>query len=355
MPNIFPLIRPFIHALEAEKAHNVTISALKAGFGRFFSSHNHYPALASDVMGLHFPNPIGIAAGFDKNADVIVPVINMGFGFAEAGTVTPMPQDGNPKPRLFRLPEDRAVINRFGFNNEGLAYFKNKLKQVKTEAPFGANVGANKTSEDKTADYVKGIEELYGLSSYFTVNISSPNTPGLRALQSREALTELVVRVLEAREEKMKNGMQRIPIVVKIAPDLLEEDIADIAHIALNTDIDGLIVSNTTIERPETLKSNNKGEAGGLSGAPLMDKATDVLAAMYKATNGTVPLIGVGGIASGHDAYRKIRAGASLIQLYSALVYEGPGLVTRIKDEMAVLLEKDGFKSISEAIGADHH
>lgn len=354
MPNIFPFIRPFIHALEAEKAHNVTISALKAGFGRFFSRHTYYPSLASDVMGLHFPNPVGIAAGFDKNADVIVPVINMGFGFAEAGTVTPKPQDGNPKPRLFRLSEDRAVINRFGFNNEGLAYFKNKLEQVKTDAPFGANVGANKTSEDKTADYVKGIEELYGLSSYFTVNISSPNTPGLRALQSREALTELVERVLDARDRKIQDGMKRIPIVVKIAPDLLEEDIADIAHIALNTDIDGLIVSNTTTERPESLKSAHKGEAGGLSGAPLMDQATDVLAAMYKATNGTVPLIGVGGIASGLDAYRKIRAGASLVQLYSALVYEGPGLVTRIKNEMAALLEKDGFKSISEAVGADH-
>ena len=354
MPNIFPFIRPFIHALEAEKAHNVTISALKAGFGSLFGSSGNHPSLATEVMGLRFSNPVGIAAGFDKNAEVIDPVLNLGFGFAEAGTVTPEPQDGNPKPRLFRLPEDRAVINRFGFNNEGLVYFKNQLKKVKTNAPFGANVGANKTSEDKTADYVKGVEELYGLSAYFTVNISSPNTPGLRALQSREALTELVERVLEAREAKTQSGMKRIPIVVKIAPDLLEEDITDIAHIALNTDIDGLIVSNTTIERPESLQNPHKGEAGGLSGAPLMDKATDVLSAMYKATSGTVPLIGVGGIANGADAYRKIRAGASLVQLYSALVYEGPGLVTRIKNEMAVLLEKDGFTSIGEAVGADH-
>ncbi len=354
MPNIFPLLRPFIHALDAEKAHNATISALKSGLGGLFGSSGNPKILQTTVFGITFPNPVGIAAGFDKNADVIAPVHKLGFGFAEAGTVTPEPQEGNPKPRLFRLKEDKAVINRFGFNNNGLAYFKAQLEKLHTNAPYGANVGANKTTEDKTADYVKGIEELYGLSTYFTVNISSPNTPGLRALQSREALTELVERVVAARTKKTNAGADYIPIVVKIAPDLTPEDIEDIAYIALNTNIDGLIVSNTTIERPESLQNKHKNEIGGLSGLPLMNKATEILAAMYKATGGKVPLIGVGGIANGADAYSKIRAGASLVQLYSALVYEGPGLVNTIKTDLVKLLEKDGFNSIEDAVGADH-
>lgn len=356
MIDLFPLVKPVLHAFNAETAHNLTISSLRLGLDGLVGRPSDDPILASKAFGLSFPNPIGLAAGFDKNAETIGAAQKIGFGFVEAGTVTPKPQAGNEKPRLFRLTPDRAVINRFGFNNKGLAYFSRRLAKLNPgEAkPFGANVGANKTTEDKTDDYVTGIRKLYGLSDYFTVNISSPNTPGLRALQSREALEELVERVLKTRQEKIDAGAPYIPILVKIAPDLTQDDIADIAHVALNSRIDGLIVSNTTIMRPDRLKSELADEMGGLSGVPLMEPSTKILADMYKATEGKVSLIGVGGVSSGMDAYRKIRAGASLVQLYSALVYEGPGLVTRIKNELVELLNKDGFASVSAAIGADH-
>ncbi|MFC4346616.1 quinone-dependent dihydroorotate dehydrogenase [Kordiimonas lipolytica] len=355
MINLFPLARPFIHALDPEKAHNLTISALKAGITGCFGSAADDPVLATEAFGLKFSNPVGLAAGFDKNADAVMGAQKMGFGFTEAGTVTPKPQAGNDKPRLFRLSEDRAVINRFGFNNEGLDYFEKQLKALPaTRQPVGANVGANKDAEDRTADYVTGINRLYGLSDYFTVNISSPNTPGLRALQSKAALEDLIGRVLEARATQIKGGKPYIPMLVKIAPDLLEADIADIADIALNTEIDGLIVSNTTITRPDTLVSSQKGETGGLSGAPLMSLSTETLSAMYQATDGKVPLVGVGGIASGRDAYAKIKAGASLVQLYSMLVYEGPALVHRVKKDLAALLKADGFNSVGEAVGSSH-
>ncbi|MBL4639076.1 MAG: quinone-dependent dihydroorotate dehydrogenase [Kordiimonadaceae bacterium] len=353
--DLFPLVKPLLHALDAERAHTLTISALKAGLASLIATGKDPASLHTEVFGLSFSNPIGMAAGFDKNADVITPTHNLGFGFAEAGTVTPEPQVGNEKPRLFRLIEDQAVINRFGFNNNGLSYFAQRLQKLKTGGkPFGANVGANKTSEDKTADYVTGVESLYGLSDYFTVNISSPNTPGLRSLQSKEALSDLVDRVLKARQRKIDEGMPRIPILVKIAPDLMRQDITDIAEIARTTDIDGLIVSNTTITRPDSLKSTNRNQMGGLSGSPLMALATSALSKIYVATEGQVPLIGVGGIATGADAYAKIRAGASLVQLYSALVYQGPALVRHIKADLAACLEKDGFKNVSDAVGADH-
>ena len=356
MIDLFPLIRPFIHSFDAERAHNLTISALKIGQSGLFGQSSDPSILNTHVFGLTFSNPVGLAAGFDKNAEVISAAHKMGFGFTEAGTVTPKPQTGNEKPRLFRLNEDHAVINRFGFNNKGLEHFAKGLKKCVPgkEKPFGANVGANKNTEDKTEDYVAGIHALYGLSDYFTVNISSPNTPGLRALQSQKALTDLINRVLEARTNEIEKGKNYIPILVKIAPDLTHDDITDISHIALNTAIDGLIVSNTTIMRPADLKSRHKEEMGGLSGAPLMKPATKILAEVYKETKGKVPLIGVGGITSGADAYAKIRAGASLVQLYSALVYEGPGLVDRIKKELSKLLTKDGFVSVSDAVGADH-
>jgi len=355
MLNLFPLARPFVHALDPEKAHNLTISALKHGITGCFGVGSDDAVLATEVFGLKFSNPVGLAAGFDKNADAVMGAQKMGFGFTEAGTVTPKPQAGNDKPRLFRLSEDRAVINRFGFNNEGLDYFEKKMKALPSKRqPVGANVGANKDADDRTADYVTGINRLYGLSDYFTVNISSPNTPGLRALQSKAALEDLIGRVLEARAAQVAKGKAYIPMLVKIAPDLLEADIADIADLALNTGIDGLIVSNTTITRPDTLKSAHKGETGGLSGAPLMNLSTETLAAMYQATGGKVPLMGVGGIASGQDAYAKIKAGASLVQLYSMLVYEGPALVHRVKRELATLLKADGFNHVAEAVGCDH-
>lgn len=353
--DLFPLIRPIVHAVDAEKAHNLTVACLKFGLNGLIGKSKDPKNLQTEVFGLHFPNPVGLAAGFDKNAEVIAAAHKLGFGFAEAGTVTPKPQAGNEKPRLFRLKQDKAVINRFGFNNKGLDYFSEGLKRLSPgNRPFGANVGANKTSDDKTADYVTGIETLYGLADYFTVNISSPNTPGLRALQSKEALSDLVSRVLAARQSQLDKGQSYMPILVKIAPDLTSDDIADIADIALNSDIDGLIVSNTTITRPASLGDTQKDETGGLSGAPLMAPSTRVLHKVYEATKGQVPLVGVGGISSGADAYAKIRAGASLVQLYSALVYEGPGLVNQIKRELAVLLEKDGFAAVSDAVGADH-
>lgn len=355
MLNLFPIIKPFIFMMDPEKAHNFTIKLLKAGLSPVMFKGSDDPCLKTKVMGMDFPNPVGLAAGFDKNAEVMDAMLGEGFGFVEAGTVTPEPQPGNPLPRLFRLKEDKAVINRFGFNNEGLSVFGDRLKKRQhKKGVVGANVGANKESQDRTADYVTGVEKLYGLSDYFTVNISSPNTPGLRALQSKDSLQDLVDRVIAARTNAVKAGAASIPIVIKVAPDLLDQDKADIADIALNSDIDGLIVSNTTIERPDSLQSEHKGEGGGLSGSVLMEPSTQVLSDIYKLTEGRVPLIGVGGIASGADAYRKIRAGASLVQVYSMLVYEGTGLVTQIKKDLTKLLKQDGFSSIAEAVGADH-
>jgi len=353
--DLFPFVKPFVHTLDAERAHTLTIAALKMGLDGKIGQMKDPENLRTTVFGLSLDNPVGLAAGFDKNADVIAPCQAMGFGFTEAGTVTPQPQAGNEKPRLFRLKEDKAVINRFGFNNKGLEYFAHSLGKLSpgSSKPFGANVGANKATDDKTDDYVKGIRALYGLADYFTVNISSPNTPGLRALQSRSALTDLIKRVLEAREAEMASGKAYMPILIKIAPDLTSDDITDIAEIALTTDIDGLIVSNTTIMRPADLKSQHRLEMGGLSGAPLMEPSTKILGEIYTATEGKVPLIGVGGIASGADAYAKIRAGASLVQFYSALVYEGPGLVDRIKKELSQRLKQDGYASVAEAVGAD--
>jgi len=353
--DLFPLVKPILHNLDAEKAHTLTVNCMRVGMTGLFGQSPNPASLKTEVFGLTFSNPVGMAAGFDKNAEVIAATHKLGFGFAEAGTVTPLPQKGNETPRLFRLKKDKAVINRFGFNNKGLDYFANGLKKLNPgTTPFGANVGANKQSDDKTADYVKGIETLYGLADYFTVNISSPNTPGLRALQSKEALSDLVIRVLAARERKMAAGQARMPILIKIAPDLTSSDMADIADIALTTDIDGLIISNTTIIRPASLTDAQKNETGGLSGAPLMAPSTRILHKMYEATGGKVPLIGVGGIMNGADAYAKICAGASLVQLYSALVYEGPGLIDRIKFDLAVLLQENGYSSISAAVGSAH-
>ncbi|TNE61521.1 MAG: quinone-dependent dihydroorotate dehydrogenase [Alphaproteobacteria bacterium] len=352
MLDLFPLVRPLVHALDPETAHNMTVRFLSRGLSGRFGDTGDDPILATRLFGIDFPNPVGLAAGFDKNADAITGAHSIGFGFAEAGTVTPKPQAGNARPRLFRLKEDRAVINRFGFNNKGLENFAENLAALpRRRGLVGANVGANKDAADRTADYVTGIERLYGLSDYFTVNISSPNTPGLRALQSRAALQDLVDRVLAARQAKMDAGAAYVPILVKIAPDLTSTDIQDIAAVATSSGIDGLIVSNTTITRPASLTSRHKDEMGGLSGAPLMGPSTEVLKAVYRATGGKVPLIGVGGIASGADAFAKIRAGASLVQLYSMLVYEGPGLVTRVKTELAMILKDHGFKSVADAVG----
>jgi dihydroorotate dehydrogenase len=341
----YALARPLLFALDPETAHRLTIKALKMGILPAAGAED--PVLATTLAGLRLPNPVGLAAGFDKNAEVPDALLRLGFGFVEAGTVTPLAQPGNPKPRMFRLVEDRAVINRLGFNNEGLEAFVRRLRaRGGRPGVVGANVGANKDAADRIADYERGVAAVRDQAGYITVNISSPNTPGLRALQSREALAELVGRAMAAR------GAGGPPLFVKVAPDLTDADIRDIAEVAVEGGIDGLIVSNTTVARPE-LRSRHAGEAGGLSGAPLLGPSTAVLRAFRAATPGRLPLIGVGGIASGADAYAKIRAGASAVQLYTGLVYGGPGLVARIKRELAALLRRDGFASVAEAVGID--
>lgn len=305
---------------------------------------------------MDFPNPIGLAAGFDKNAEVVDAVLDLGFGFVEAGTVTPRPQPGNPRPRLFRLEEDEAVINRFGFNSEGLAPFVERLsarRKAGRGGLVGANVGKNKESTDAIADYVAGVSATVGLADYLVCNISSPNTPGLRSLQAREEMAGLLRAVLQTRDSLQPEMRDRPPLLVKVAPDLDDAGLNDVAAVALETGVDGIIMGNTTLSRPDSLKSTHKGETGGLSGKPLMALSTERLSALYRLLDGRLPLIGVGGVGSGADAYAKIRAGASLVQLYSAMVYHGPELVMRIKAELAALLKADGFSHVRDAVGVD--
>jgi len=346
-----------LYALSPEAAHNMALRGLEYGLaGRRAEPDD--PILATTVFGLKFSNPIGLAAGFDKDARVIDAMLSLGFGFVEAGTVTPLPQSGNPKPRLFRLDEDRAVINRLGFNSGGVAAFAQRLikRQRRPHAPgiVGANVGKNRDTTDGAADYVACIEQLSGLSDYLVVNLSSPNTPGLRGLQARAPIEDLLRRVLLAHKRAAPNPDKPPPLLAKVGPDLTTDQLRDIAEASLGAGVDGLIVGNTTIERPESLKSRDKAEAGGLSGAPLMEPSTACLAEMYRLTKGRLPLIGCGGVASGADAYAKIRAGASLVQVYSALVYEGPELARRIKRELAQLLRADGFVRVADAVGRGH-
>jgi dihydroorotate dehydrogenase len=354
--NLYPLARPILRSLEPEAAHRLTIAALKLGLGGRVRAPDD-PILATEVFGISFPNPVGLAAGFDKDAEVVDPMLRLGFGFVEAGTVTPQPQPGNSGRRLFRLQEDEAVINRFGFNSRGLAEFKLRLIERKEDARtgiVGANVGKNRDTADAAADYAQGIEALAGLADYLVVNLSSPNTPGLRALQARQEMEQLVLRVLEARRYATPDGMRLPPILAKVGPDLGEHELRDIAEVATKLRIDGLIIGNTTIDRPPQLRSANKNAQGGLSGKPLMAPSTACLASMYRLVGGNIPIIGCGGIASGADAYAKIKAGACLVQLYSALVFQGPALVTRIKRELADCLRADGFASVKDAVGANY-
>jgi dihydroorotate dehydrogenase len=339
-----------LRRLDPETAHDLTIRALKAGFGPVEDGPDD-PALGVEMAGMSLPSCIGLAAGFDKNAETPDAMLAAGFGFVECGTVTPQPQDGNARPRLFRLSDDRAVINRMGFNNGGLEPFAARLARRARRGLVGANLGANKDSADRIGDYVIGLRRLWGLSDYFTVNISSPNTPGLRDLQSRAALEDLCGRVAEARAT-LKDGRD-YPIFLKVAPDIAESDVGEIVHIVASAGFNGIIVSNTTITRPESLRSPGKGEAGGLSGAPLLARSTHMLRLFHQANNRHLALIGAGGIASGADAYAKVRAGACAVQLYTALVYGGPGLVGRIKRDLAARLRADGFASVHDARGQD--
>ena len=339
-----------MRVLPAEAAHKATIKALKAGLGPV-AVKTPSPELITTVGGLTLPNPVGLAAGFDKDCDVPDAMLAAGFGFVECGTVTPRPQIGNAKPRLFRLTEDQAVINRMGFNNGGLESFKDRLtKRHGKDGIVGANLGANKDSTDRVEDYVKGLKALWGLSDYFTINISSPNTPGLRDLQNENAMDELLGRIAEARAE-LTGDKPSFPMFLKVAPDLDHGEIERIVEQARMYGMNAIIISNTTIARPDTLQSQFKGEGGGLSGAPLFEPSTEILKEFYAAAQGKIDLIGVGGISSGSQAYAKIRAGAKAVQLYSALVYQGPGLVTEINRDLKARLKADGFSSISEAVG----
>jgi len=352
MADLYSLVGPILRKLDAEQAHGLTIRALKTGLvpGRRAVSH---ASLEQTLWGLRFPNPVGLAAGFDKNAEVPDAMLGQGFGFVEIGSVTPRPQPGNPKPRMFRLVEDQAVINRMGFNNEGLEPVATRLSSRPRVGIVGANLGKNKDTEDAASDYEKGAAKLAALCDYMVINVSSPNTPGLRSLQGRDQLEALVGRTRAALDQATQ-GAKRPPLLLKIAPDLNDEDLTDIAAVALAGALDGLIVSNTTIARPETLRSPHAKETGGLSGAPLMAPSTAVLSRMYALTEGKLPLVGAGGIASAFDAYAKIKAGASLVQVYSALVYQGTGLVEAINKGLIGMLAGDGFKSISAAVGAAH-
>jgi dihydroorotate dehydrogenase len=337
-----------IRLLPPEAAHNATLRLLTKGLGVPARAPQFPPGLKVTLpkSGLTFASPVGLAAGFDKNCDVPDAMARFGFGFVECGTVTPKPQVGNPKPRLFRLEDDRAVINRMGFNNFGLDYFVRRLARYSHAVPIGANVGANKDSEDRAADYVRGIEAVAPYADYITINISSPNTPGLRGLQDKASLTGLLLRC-GAADRKGK------PVFLKVAPDLDSDAIADICGVVRGEGawLSGLIVSNTTLARPESLASADKGETGGLSGAPLFHPSTAVLAEFARALRGEFDLIGAGGIASGADAYAKLRAGAHAVQLYSMLVYEGPGLAARIAEDLEACRRRDGLASIAEATG----
>lgn len=334
-----------LRRLDPEDAHRAAIAGLRLGLGPRDPTPDD-PALGVTLAGLRLPNAVGLAAGFDKDAEAPDAMLRAGFGFVECGTVTPRPQAGNPRPRLFRLTEDGAVINRMGFNNQGLDAFAERLEARRRTGVVGANIGANKDAADRVADYVAGFRRVRGLCDYVTVNISSPNTPGLRALQTREALDDLLGRLAEARSEPGP----RPPVFLKVAPDLEADEPAEIVAAVRRHGVDGLIVSNTTVARPATLRSPRALEAGGLSGRPLMGPSTAMLAA-FRAADRTLPIIGVGGIASGRDAYAKIRAGADAVQLYSALVFEGPALVARIKRELAAVLKADGYGSIADARG----
>ncbi|MEM6780507.1 MAG: quinone-dependent dihydroorotate dehydrogenase [Pseudomonadota bacterium] len=355
MPSLFDITKPFFHALDPETAHKVSIAAMKAGFAPKYEAVDD-PKLKTTLWGRTFNNPIGLAAGFDKNAEVIAPMLNIGFGFVEVGTVTPKPQDGNPRPRVFRDVKSEAVINRMGFPNGGLEVFKTNLVKFLDKRPhpsgiIGINIGMNKTQKEPAKDYCRLIRALGPYADYFTINISSPNTPGLRNLQDPENLQELIEKVLEERK-KSCGKEDPPPLLVKFAPDLDDNEQHAIANTVLKTDINGIIVTNTTLDRPDFLPKKFKSEQGGLSGKPLTQKSTDVIRNFYKHTGGKVPIIGIGGVSSGQDAYDKICAGASLVQLYSALVFHGPELVTQICRDLVTCLDHDGHKHLNEAIGS---
>jgi dihydroorotate dehydrogenase len=348
---LFQLTRPLLGMVDAETAHRLTLAALRLGVvppGDVVDSL----ALAVNLLGLSFPNPLGLAAGFDKNAEVIDPMLKLGFGFVEVGSLTPQPQAGNPRPRLFRLPEDQGIINRLGFNNGGHDAAVARLERRRGRPGIvGVNIGANRATTDRIGDYLRGIARFNRLADYITLNVSSPNTPGLRRLQDRRELEVLLARLKAERERTGEKDGRMAPLLLKIAPDLDDPSLADIAEVAIKSAaLDGLIISNTTLSRAG-LKSRHAGEVGGLSGRPLFERSTRILARIHRLTDGKLPLIGVGGIASPADAWSKIRAGASLLQLYSALVYQGPELIRAINLGLVQRLDQHRLPHLAAAVG----
>lgn len=356
MVDLYPFAKHALFALDAETAHNFTLKALKTGLvpGAKATSDER---LSQSLWGLKFRNPVGLSAGFDKNAEVIAPMLGFGFGCVEVGTVTPKPQEGNPRPRVFRDPAHDAVINRMGFPNGGMHEFKGNFEKflAKRSKPLGVvgiNIGMNKTQTEPAKDYATLIKMLGPMADYLTINISSPNTPGLRDLQRREPLLALLNAVKEERTKACREAPP--PVLVKLAPDLDEAQQEELAGALIEAEVDGIILTNTTLDRPDFLPEDFRSQTGGLSGKPLTDKATNVVRNFYRLTQGKIPLIGVGGVSNGAQAYAKIKAGASLVQLYSALIFKGPGVANDINRELLTLMEADGFSHINEAVGADH-
>uniref|UniRef100_A0A8C6S655 Dihydroorotate dehydrogenase (quinone), mitochondrial n=1 Tax=Neogobius melanostomus TaxID=47308 RepID=A0A8C6S655_9GOBI len=353
---LMPLLQSVVGA---ETAHVLAVKIISFGLVPV-NRYQDPPLLETKAFGLKFRNPIGIAAGFDKHGEAVDGLYKMGFGFVEVGSITPKPQEGNPKPRVFRLTTDQAIINRYGFNSCGLTEAQQRLRareeiqkeKSKVGHPLGINLGKNKLSQDAVADYQEGVRALGHLADYLVINVSSPNTPGLRSLQGKAELRQLLSTVLKERDALQ--GEHKPPVLVKIAPDLSAQDKHDIADVVTELGVDGLMVSNTTVTRPETLQDPQQTEVGGLSGQPLKELSTQTVGEMYSLTKGKVPIIGIGGVASGQDALDKIRAGASLVQLYTALAFHGPPVVTKIKRELEKLIQEQGFSSVAEAVGADH-
>lgn len=355
MPSkLFTIAKPILHRLDPETAHRLTLNALKTGLMPCAAKVSD-PRLRVMVWNRPFPNPLGLAAGFDKNADVIGPMLNIGFGFVEAGTVTPRPQEGNPRPRVFRDYTNQAVINRMGFPNEGADHFRHNIERFLELKPrpsgvVGINIGMNKGAEDPAKDYCHLVRILGHYADYLTVNISSPNTPGLRNLQARENLIPLLSRILEERT-KTCGKTDAPPLLVKLAPDLDDAQLKDIAQALTEVGVDGVILSNTTLDRPDYLPPRFYEQQGGLSGRPLTQKSTRMIERFYKFTEGRMPIIGAGGVSCAQDAYDKIKAGASLVQVYTALVFHGPDLVSDILSGLLTFMDKDGYSNISQATG----
>lgn len=359
MTDFYPWIKPILWRIDAERAHAAALHGLKTAPKWCLPASGSDDGLATRVWGRNFRNPIGLAAGFDKHAEAIPALFRLGFGSVEVGGVTLRPQAGNSKPRLFRLTQDRAVINRMGLNSVGAAVVADRLSSLRAatdngliKGPIAVNLGLNKESHDPESDYAQLAGVLASVADILTINVSSPNTPGLRALQDPEKLIGIVNAVRLACEESPQS--RKPTILVKIAPDLEDKDIDDLCDLALRHKLSGLVISNTTIARPDNLVSEARSEMGGLSGKPLFSASTEMLRLVYTRTGGKIPLVGVGGISTGVEAYEKIKAGASLVQLYSALVFEGPALVGKLKAELRQLLHADGFASVSDAVGADH-